>query len=272
MTALLSNAAIIWTMITIGPGSGDQRQEVISDKSGSSSVDTESAVDSSSREKSLFSLRDIMSTFVILTRERTPGKKLILILVLVVYSISIFPDLAMDLLYFPLTQLLYNWNVQTLSQLLALSNSLGPIAVVLLTFIVSKLNVKPATILLIPGISSAIGYLFLCIMSGVSGIYAFSVFASLRSVTLSGVQSIASLVVDDDEICKVYSVIQFIESAESFVAPVIATKIFSATMPDHPKVVILVFFFMIVVSLSLTVWITVIMRRKRITSSVQRKT
>ena len=238
MSFAIAIIAIIWTMIMVRPS----RSQRITNSG-------------------IFSFSDLTETLQTLIKGREAGGRTLLLIHLIMYACCIFPDLSMDLLYLPLTQILYQWNVQTLSRMLTITSACCPIAVLIVSFIVSRLKLNDCLIIVVGLMASLTGYLCLGNIPSVIGLYLFSAIASIAPIVATGIQSSLSHFLLKEELSKVYSIMQIVESTMAFASPAIASAIFSASVAVQPTIVIHCFAVVIAIALSLSFCVR---RRQRI--------
>ena len=211
----------------------------------------------------LFAWKDVKDVASTLTRSRPSNNRRNMWLLLYVYSSVHAPWVGLMYIYYPLCELLYKWDIQTYGFMVGTFEAVTPITLACFTgIVVRRMKPRPTTLIMIGLTSSILGYVCMGSITTVHGFYLNSIAASLTNAATSGVRSFLSLIIPADEITKVYSLMQLLETVLTFVSPAIASLIFKATISTIPTIVFHCFAALLLISLVIVATIDLSVRKE----------
>jgi hypothetical protein len=233
---ILSAAGFVWVFYRIEVTADANTEPLIG-----ADNDTQAEGDDDEEEQNertpLFSWNVVRETSETLTRTRPSQTRRNLWLLLFVYSSIWFPMQGLQYIFYPLSELLYKWDIQTYSFTIAMFEAVTAVTLSCFMFVVKKIKIRPTAITMIGLTSSIMGYICIGSITSVNGFYLNGIAASLTPAAASGIRSFLSLIIPENEITKVYSLTLLIETGIGFVSPSISSFILKETISSFPTLI-----------------------------------
>lgn len=230
----------------------------VNNASRSSNDDDPSQSDIPSHAITLFSSQDCKDIFATLTRKRALNGRGIMWLLMVIYAALMIPQYGAGYLAYPVSELLYKWDLQTFGFVGGLMCALNPIVVTLFTMTFVKFFEPNDLEIIVIGItSSTLGWIGVGSITSEYGLYLNGVTGSLMAAAISGIRSFLSLIVPGNEIGKVFSIMQLVDTITSFLSPALSSIAFRATISWYPTFTYHCFAIILIISLAIATGIDV---------------
>lgn len=212
---------------------------------------------------SLFSLNHIRDTWRTISKKRENNNRLVMWLLSGVHFAQMLPIMAIVYVIFPLCERIYYWNFRTYTYYMALFMAIKPVVIALyVTFVVKRFNLKPLTIVLLGTISSIVSLTVFGSVASSTGFFIENIIGIISFTSAAGLRTFISLIIPLNELTKVFAIAQTAETLLPFMGSAMAAGIFHLTIDFYPTLVVHVFAFIQVISLSVVCLIDLSVRRQ----------
>ena len=218
---------------------------------------------STSRVTSIFAVQDLKDFKDTLTKVRPDDGRRTLWIMIGVHTAMVLPIIGVMFVHFPYMERAYKWNSQMYGFMMALSMGIRPVAVALYTvLIVKRFKLSELEILILGLVSSILGLISIGSITNEFGFYGEITIGSLTGTGSPGFRSFLSLIVPANEITKVFSIMNIIDTVLPFAGGTVISAIFRATISSYPSLVYHIFVIPLIMALAVVTRIDVIRRFK----------
>ena len=212
---------------------------------------------------SLFSLTHIRDTWKTITKKRENNNRLIMWLLSGVHFAQMLPIMAIAYVIFPLTEKIYFWNFRTYTYYMALFMAIKPFFIALyVTFVVKRFNLKPLTIVLLGTVSSIVSLTVFGSITNPTGFFIDNIVGIISFTSTAGIRTYISIIIPLNELTKVFAITQTAETLLPFMGSAMAAGIFHLTIDFYPTLVVHVFAFIQIISLSVVCLMDLSVRKR----------
>ena len=250
LSIILQTCALIWTLVFIKQvrrhepsHEEDVTVSALSDVDNRDSSATEaSSHDPQERENLLpsrlsiiFDVQLLKQSFIAITKDRPLSLRRNMYLIVLVLCFTGFPTYGSVNSTFPLTQIIYRWDAAKFTKVMTISLILKPVAMMIVTPIITKvLKLSDLQICLFGSVCIYLGAWAIGTIVHPAG-YALNILLSACSICAStGARSYLSKKIPSDEITKVYTFIQVVESIVPSIGSIIFTTLISLSSEFYP--------------------------------------